>query len=97
MQDGFCREAGFMPRLVCEMDEPAAIGSLVSAGVGVAFLPPQNVDPKQDAFDLLEITEPVCTRTLHLAWMDNRFLSKAARAFREYTIDYFAGEAGRKF
>ncbi|SHE82883.1 DNA-binding transcriptional regulator, LysR family [Seinonella peptonophila] len=97
IQDGFCREVGFSPRLVCEMDEPAAISSLVSAGVGVAFLPPQNVDRNQDAFELLEITEPACVRTLYLAWMENRFLSKAARAFREYTIDYFSNEARRKF
>ena len=39
LTDRFCRQAGFAPELVCEVDKPAAIWALVRAGLGVAFLP----------------------------------------------------------
>lgn len=36
--DGLCQEAGFEPNVVCEVDEPLAVISLVRAGLGVAFV-----------------------------------------------------------
>jgi DNA-binding transcriptional LysR family regulator len=39
LTDDACRQAGFIPDIICEGDEPGAIRSLVAAGVGVAFSP----------------------------------------------------------
>ena len=36
------------------------------------------------------IEAPTCPRILRLAWRDDRFLSAAARQFREFVIAYFA-------
>ncbi|EFG89424.1 hypothetical protein CLCAR_0580 [Clostridium carboxidivorans P7] len=39
---------------------------------------------------LLHIEEPVCRRTISLTYKAERYLPKAARLFRQFTIDYFA-------
>lgn len=87
--DAFCREAGFIPNIVCEGDEPAAISGLVRAGLGVAFIP---IDAKRELppLTLLHIEEPVCQWTPHLVWHEKHYLSLAAQAFREFVIQHYA-------
>ncbi|MNW04827.1 hypothetical protein D3C71_2009770 [compost metagenome] len=41
---------------------------------------------------LLHIEQPVCRRTFQLAWHEKRYLSKAACHFRDFVVDYFAGQ-----
>ncbi|WCK56533.1 LysR family transcriptional regulator [Aneurinibacillus sp. Ricciae_BoGa-3] len=89
--DEFCRQAGFTPSFAFEGDEPAVIRSLVKAGLGVAFLPALSwmVAP-EPAPERLHITNPVCQRTIGLAWLRGRYLSEAACYFQQYTVDFFA-------
>jgi DNA-binding transcriptional LysR family regulator len=90
LTDDACRQAGFIPDIICEGDEPGAIRSLVAAGLGVAFLPTSarqaGAGPK---VAWLHVTEPVCQRTVSLAWREDRYLSAAARQFRQFTAEYF--------
>jgi len=91
LTDQFCRQAGFSPRAVCEVDEPTAIRALVRAGLGVAFLPAASwrfVDEPEPV--PLHIAAPACQRTLGLAWREDRHLSAAARQLRQFAIEYFA-------
>lgn len=85
----YCAEAGFVPRVVCEGDEPTSIGSLVAAGLGVAFLP-AAARRNNGSLVFLSIEEPVCMRTMQLAWLEGRYVSGAARSFRDFVITYFA-------
>jgi len=91
LTDQFCRQAGFAPRTVCEVDEPAVIRKLVRAGLGVAFLPAVSwrvvgeLDPVP-----LHIAAPPCQRILRLVWREDRYLSVAAQQFRQFVIEYFA-------
>jgi DNA-binding transcriptional LysR family regulator len=91
LTDQFCRQAGFAPQAVCEVDEPAAIRALVRAGLGVAFLPAASWrfvgEPEPVP---LHVEAPSCQRILALAWREDRYLSAAARLFRQFMIDYFA-------
>lgn len=89
--DDFCRQAGFKPNIVCEGDEPAAISSLVRAGLGVAFLP-SAAKIELPPLTLLRIEEPVCQWTPHLVWHEKHYLSHAALAFREFVVQYYAQE-----
>lgn len=86
--DDFCRKAGFIPNIVCEGDEPAAISGLVRAGLGVAFLP---ISAKKELppLTLLHIEEPVCQWTPHVAWKEKHYLSLAAQTFREFVVKGF--------
>jgi DNA-binding transcriptional LysR family regulator len=91
LTDEACRQAGFIPDIICEGDEPGALRSLVAAGLGVAFLPLTSrragAGPK---VAWLHITEPVCQRTVSLVWREDRYLSAAARRFQQFAVEYFA-------
>lgn len=87
INDGFCREAGFQRKVICEVEEPAAIGSLVKAGLGIAFI--GYCDP-DDSIVRITIQQPHCVRSFHMAWLENRYLSKAAHTFKDFITDYFA-------
>jgi len=90
LTDEFCRQAGFSPHIVCEVDEPAAIRGLVKAGLGVAFLPAVSWRVGGELGPApLHIAAPTCQRTLRLTWRDDRYLSVAAQQFREFVIEYF--------
>src|SRR5262249_58501638 len=82
--------------IICEGDEPGALRSLVAAGLGVAFLP--MISQRAGAgpeVAWLHITEPVCQRTVSLVWREDRYLSAAARRFRQFVVEYFASSPQR--
>ncbi|GAA4845546.1 LysR family transcriptional regulator [Paenibacillus vulneris] len=88
MNDLFFQEAGITPNFVCRVDEPAAIASLVRAGLGVALV--GNCGGPNSPLNLLRIEFPVCQRNFQIVWYEKRYLSLAARKFRDFLIGYFA-------
>jgi DNA-binding transcriptional LysR family regulator len=91
LTDAFCLQAGFTPKSVCEVDEPAAIRALVRAGLGIAFLPEASWRTTGEEEPLpVHIERPKCERSLGLVWREDRYLSVAAREFRAFVINYFA-------
>ncbi|MXQ55761.1 LysR family transcriptional regulator [Shimazuella alba] len=86
MNDTLCYEAGFSPNVVCEADDPGSIASLVRAGLGVAFVGSCKID---DDLTKLRINEPACHRIYELVWLKDRYLSLAARNFRDFLVAYF--------
>lgn len=92
LMDEFCKRAGFVPDVVFEGDESATVRGLVTAGLGVTFVAAQTLPhglPEQSMV-LLRIEEPVCQRTIGLAWLEDRYLSEAARRFQQFVIEYFS-------
>lgn len=88
MNEEFCRLAGISRDVVCEVDEPAALGSLVAAGLGAAFVPGCKGD-EEPPYAMVRIEKPSCYRTFTLAWLEQRYLSKAAREFQSFLVEYF--------
>jgi LysR family transcriptional activator of glutamate synthase operon len=89
MNDAFFQSAGFTPNFVCRVDEPAAVASLVRAGLGVALY---GCNRGEDAkLNLLPINNPVCQRSFEIIWNEHRYLSVAARRFLDFIIGYFSG------
>lgn len=89
MNDHFCDIAGVSRNVVCEVDEPTAIGSLIRAGLGVAFVgqcAPESTIVK------IPIEHPVCRRTFRLVWQESRYLSKAAHTFKDFLAEYFSNK-----
>jgi len=85
--DGLCRRAGLAPRIVCEVDETSAIRALVRAGLGVALLPACKSDEEYPLV-LVPIQDAAFQRTFHLVWPTKRYLSLAARRFRDFAVRY---------
>jgi LysR family transcriptional regulator, transcription activator of glutamate synthase operon len=88
MNDHFFQQAGITPNFVCRVDEPASIANLVRAGLGVALT--GNCGGPNSSLHILQIESPVCRRNFQIVWNDKRYLSLAARKFRDFLIQYFA-------
>jgi DNA-binding transcriptional LysR family regulator len=94
--DDYFRQVGIRPRVTSEVDEPAAVEDFVAAGLGVAFIPVLlQPTPPHGLTARLVITDPPCELTLGLAWNTNRYLSLAARSFRDHVVAYFADASAR--
>lgn len=91
MNESFLHEAGISPPFVCRVDEPSAIARLVRAGLGVALIGGCN---RSGSFPLptLTIESPICQRHFRIVWDERRYLSLAARQFRDFIVQYFSGK-----
>lgn len=86
-----CRQAAFIPNIAFECTTPEVICGLVRSGLGSAFLPAFLWDiMNTDGVAKLHIETPACRRTMWLSWMNNHYLSMAARDFSRFVIDYFS-------
>ncbi|MDT3444531.1 MULTISPECIES: LysR family transcriptional regulator [unclassified Pseudofrankia] len=86
-----CREAGFTPRVAFEGEDVDTLRALVTAGLGVALLPPSRTphstaDGIQVSLPHLHITDVDCTRDIGLAWLLDRLLPPASASFREHVL-----------
>ncbi len=91
--DELCRRVGFSPHIAFEGEDAATITGLATAGLGVGFVPALAAAERPDA-RYLPISEPRAERVIALAWMEQRYLSAAARLFRDFTLAYFAELGG---
>ncbi|MCY8935478.1 LysR family transcriptional regulator [Peribacillus frigoritolerans] len=90
LTDDFCRQAGFEPYTPIELEEAGAILRLVEMGIGVSFTPQLSLLRQSLPSTVqLPITNPVCRRTIGIAWNRNHYLSPTALDFRKFTIDFF--------
>ncbi|WP_261301603.1 LysR family transcriptional regulator [Paenibacillus andongensis] len=88
--DSLCHAAGFTPRMIYECDEPSMVRSLVRSGLGVSFFPSVTWGGSQgSSVVLISIEEPVCTRTIEISWYTNRYMTNAAKKFREFVQNYY--------
>lgn len=86
--DAVCESAGFSPRYVYEGDEPARLSALVEAGIGIAFIPSTAKNSRVD-IHYMQLEDHELAREIALLWNKNRYLSRAALAFREVVAEYF--------
>ncbi|MBH5318367.1 LysR family transcriptional regulator [Paenibacillus sp. GSMTC-2017] len=88
MNDLLFQEAGMSPRFVCRVDDPATIVSLVRSGLGVALFGCKSGENSE--LTLLPIEHPICQRDYQFIWSEKRYLSLAARKFRDFIIQYYS-------
>lgn len=89
INDEISRKAGIQRTIVCEVEEPAALSSLVEAGLGVAFVPGCKGD-EIPQFTRLRIEGTDNRRAFSVAWNETRYQSKAASVFQQFLVEYFA-------
>lgn len=81
-----CRAAGFTPRVVLDGGETDTLLRFVAAGIGIALVPQLAVQNAQDLV-ALTVSDRRLTRRLGLVWRQDRVVSPAARALREFLIE----------
>ena len=91
MMDAYCKQVGFIPKVVFEGNEPSALQELVPAGLGVGFIPATMwQSAARTGVQRLRIKKPVCQRTIGLAWYPQRYYPLAVRRFRQFVIEHFS-------
>lgn len=91
VNDAISRRAGIQRTIVCEVEEPAALGSLVQAGLGVAFVPGCRGD-EVTQYTLLPIQGTDNRRAFSVLWNEARYLPKAVREFQRFLIEFFSDQ-----
>jgi DNA-binding transcriptional LysR family regulator len=81
--EALCAEAGFTPRVGFEGEEVDTLRGLVTAGLGVALLPPpQTTSPAPH----LRVTDVRSERDIGIAWLASRELPPLSAAFRTHVL-----------
>ena len=78
-----CRLAGFTPRVALDGGETETVLRLCAAGLGVTLVPPLALDGGASRPAAVPLAPPRPRRTLGLAWRNDRYLSRVARALRD--------------
>lgn len=87
--DRVCQQAGFRPNVVFESFDSSVIAHLVRDGVGVALMSESWWQgATREHLVKLPIAHDAMQRSILLSWMDNRYLSPAARNFCEFIGEY---------
>ena len=86
--DQLCHDAGIVPRIMFEGEELHTIAGFVASGLGVSLIPDMK-DIDQIKISRIRVSWPKCERAIGIAWMEGRYLSSAAKQFKEFVIDYF--------
>ena len=83
--DRIFRERGIRPNIIAETENDQIIYGLVAAGSGVAIVPyPLSGAPYNT--ELVPIVEGFTERKIYLQWNKNRYMTPAAKYFRDYVI-----------
>jgi len=88
LTDVLCRAAGFLPQYTFEGNEPARIGSLVKAGLGVAFVPEASWDTDEPCV-YLDLMDDRFIREIALLRPKGHYISKAAEEFQDVVLNFF--------
>jgi DNA-binding transcriptional LysR family regulator len=81
--DDLCRGVGFVPAIAFEGDESNSIRGFVNAGFGIALVPQTGT---LDDVPSIRIADAQAQREVGIAWLDDRPLSDAERAFRDFAV-----------
>lgn len=83
---------GFSPHYVYEGDEPSRLISLVEAGIGIAFIP-ATAKEERSGVRYIALKEKELSREIALSWNTDRYISRAAKVFREVVRSHFSEKA----
>ena len=90
LTDDFCRQAGFEPNIVYQLSEAGIIQGLVELDLGVTFTPITYMKHFNLQSLQLHIEEPICKRTIGLAWHKEHFISRTVEQFIEFCKKFFS-------
>ena len=83
--DGLFNKAGFTPHYSFEGDDLSSLIGFVSAGFGIAIVPPVCATSPRVAS--LRIVKPIPRRSIGMGWIDSRYFSASARLFRDFVLE----------
>lgn len=83
------RRTGFEPSVKYRADDLQTVAGFVSAGLGVALLPP-SVGLRLPNMHWIAVSDKECKCDVVIEWKEKRYLSPAVKLFRDFAVDYYA-------
>jgi DNA-binding transcriptional LysR family regulator len=77
------KSAGIEPHISFECDDGSYLIGFVTAGLGIAFLPPNH--GMVEGVKSLKISSPEARRDIIIAWPNNRYVNKSTQTFLEFS------------
>lgn len=91
ISDTLCLYAGFKPNIVFESNVPSIVRELISAGLGISFIPKISWNlPSDDSIKFLHIIDPPCKRYLNISWEHDNYIGTYANLFRDFAVNYYS-------
>lgn len=88
--DGFCRSAGFDPKIIFESDNPVAVRNMISANIGIGFWPEISWGTKyRNNIKLIGVSEPECKRDIIIQQYSNKVQNDTVSDFFDFLYEYF--------
>ncbi len=87
MIDAIFKDMGVKPRIVFEAEECNAVMTFVSLSFGISIIPKVPALDNSDV-SVLKIIQPACTRTVYVAWMENRYMTPPVKKVKDFIIDF---------
>lgn len=81
--DRIFRSAGIEPNISFECDDGSYLVGFVTAGLGIAFLPPNH--GQIEGTRSVKIASPHARRDVVIAWPNNRYVNKSTLAFMDFS------------
>lgn len=79
-----CKRFEIEPTIVCECADVNILLSLVATGIGASIIPKSSVSPNlHDEIRVLDILDSSLESETALVWLEDQYLSKAAKRFME--------------
>ncbi|MEN6412300.1 MAG: LysR family transcriptional regulator [Veillonellales bacterium] len=88
LMDQLFKAASIHPLITFEGEEIMTVAGLVEARLGVALIP-QSPGLEHINTVFLPISNPACSRTIRIAWKKGRYLSPAAKRFKDFVAEWF--------
>lgn len=81
--DEYIAGVGWHPTVACEASDEDGIAALVASNFGISFVAKVET---LDSFDIkqLHITDPVCNRTIYMAYVEDQYRTPATIRFIEF-------------
>lgn len=88
--DGFCRSAGFEPKIIFESDNPVAVRNMIAANIGIGFWPEISWGTKyRNNIKLVGVSEPECKRDIIIQQYSNKVREDTVSDFFDFLYEYF--------
>lgn len=88
--DRLCADAGFTPHIAFESDSPDTVRNMIAAHMGVGFWPAFTWGRLEgDSMRLLDVSDPVCRRSIVIRLQKNRIDSRIVEDFYAFLCDFF--------
>lgn len=87
--DATFKDMGITPKIVFEAEECNAVLAFVALNFGISIIPKVPTLDNSDV-SVLKIKDAQFTRTVYMAWMENRYMTPPVKKVKDFIIDNYA-------